>query len=154
MYSLTHTHFFFLLQPCSSQYEDLDGIEGLQSTKQQCASQNINQNNTIYTWEISEDGSSFTVLNHKTLFADTHSERLDTFYLNSRIHIRCSAQAVDYAGNKGHTRTSGTVLLDKKKYMCDGSGQLKVELSSYLNFGGLDKVYMVCHRQGSDVCFH
>ena len=122
-------------QPCSSQYVASD-----ESFSQDCITQNISQESTVYSWEISEDGDNFTTLNHSTPLTNTHSERLETFYLKRDIYVRCSAQAVTHGGVRGHTRTSEVLRLGFKKYLCNGSGGGRMELTSYPGFIGHDKV--------------
>ena len=79
-------------------------------------------------------------MEHATALTNAHSERLDTFYLKPDLYVRCSAQAVSYAGVRGHTRTSRAVFLGGERYSCNGSGGRGAKLTSYSSFGGHDKV--------------
>lgn len=105
----------------------------------------------MFTWEVSRDGVNFTALEHSTALTNTHSEILDTFYLKSGLYVRCSAQAVSHAGVRGHTRTSSAVLLSRKSYSCDGSGEKAAELTSYSSFGGHSKVRDVVRELCDDI---
>lgn len=130
------------LQPCSSLY--LAERERLNIIWQGCAAQNITQETTVFSWEISRDGINFTALEHATALTNTHSEILDTFYLKSGFYVRCLARAVSISGVRGHTRTSQAVFLGGKRYSCNGRGETAAELTSYSSFGGQSKVRDQC----------
>ena len=120
------------MQPCSP-YSLTQRDDG-------CHSEDISHENTIYYWEISLDGAVFHLIQQNTMFTNTSNQTLDTVYLKPNVLVRCSAQAVNRTGVKGHVRISNA-MNTSMEFGCNGhENSMEATMSSYSGFKGKDEV--------------
>ena len=105
-----------------------------------CSKHGINNNLTIYEWEVSNNNSFYAPLMYSTYFTTPYSQRLDEFYLSPGSRVRCKATAVDVAGVRGYKRPSKTLEIQEAiRPRCLNNG-LTVELQPSAFFTGVPQV--------------
>lgn len=82
-----------------------------------CSHHGINNNLTLYKWEISYNNISFAPVTYSTFFASAHSQMLNEFYLLPGSRIRCLATAVDATGVVGYTMPSEALEIPEENQL-------------------------------------
>lgn len=128
------------IQACDSAFNSSDAYNT------SCKSQNIDNNLTIYTWEVSTQlDKAFQPLRFNSIFTSSVSKELQPVYLQPHLYVRCTAQAVNSTGARGYKRTSEVVQLRKQRYSCygkeSGADKIQATITSYERFVAADQVF-------------
>ena len=107
-----------------------------------CNKHGINNNLTIYDWEISYNNSSFIPVTYSTLFGLAHVQILDEFYLLPGSRIRCKATPVDVTGVAGYRRPSQALVVSEEDQpnCSNSSGKIQAKFHPSLPFTGHPQV--------------
>lgn len=98
-----------------------------------CNKHGINNNLTIYEWEISYDSGPFIPLIYSTFFSSSHSQVLDEFYLIPGSRVRCKTTAVDATGVAGYKRPSQALEIPVENRLHCSNGTSRIEAEFHLS---------------------
>ena len=90
-----------------------------------CSEHGIDNNLTIYEWEVSHNNGPFIPVKYSTFFASPHTQVLDEFYLMPGNRVRCKVTAVDVTGVAGYSILSQALEISEEgdRFNCsNGTG--------------------------------